>query len=64
VALNQNVPRYFVQYHMGVETLGVFSAMAYMMVAFTGAAEALSLSAAPKLAKYLAGGRPPNFAGS
>jgi O-antigen/teichoic acid export membrane protein len=35
--------------------------MAYMMVAFTGAAEALALSATPKLANYLAAGQMTQF---
>lgn len=57
VALNLNIPRYFVQYHQGEEILGIFSAMAYAMVALTGAAEALAQSATPKLANYLANGQ-------
>ncbi|HSW51035.1 MAG TPA: lipopolysaccharide biosynthesis protein, partial [Bryobacteraceae bacterium] len=61
VALNQNIPRYFVQYHLGEELLGAFSAMAYAMVAFTGAAEALALSATPRLANHLATGKMAQF---
>ncbi|MFB3778143.1 MAG: lipopolysaccharide biosynthesis protein [Bryobacteraceae bacterium] len=61
VALNQNIPRYFVQFHLGEELLGAFSAMAYAMVAFTGAAEALALSATPRLANHLAAGNLAQF---
>ncbi|MGC9970704.1 MAG: lipopolysaccharide biosynthesis protein [Bryobacteraceae bacterium] len=61
VALNNNVPRYFVEYHMGEENLGIFSAMAYAMVALTGVGEALGQSAAPKLARYFADGQLAQF---
>jgi O-antigen/teichoic acid export membrane protein len=54
VALNANVSRYFVEYHLGEENLGMFSAMAYVMVAVTGVAEALGQAATPKLARYYA----------
>lgn len=54
VALNLNIPRYFVAYHLGEENLGIFSALAYTMVAMTGVSEALGQSATPKLAKYFA----------
>ncbi|MGO9094198.1 MAG: lipopolysaccharide biosynthesis protein [Bryobacteraceae bacterium] len=61
VALNTNIPRYFVEYQMGEENLGVFSAMAYAMVALTGVGEALGQSAAPKLARYFANGQIAQF---
>jgi O-antigen/teichoic acid export membrane protein len=61
VALNTNIPRYFVEYHMGEENLGIFSAMAYAMVALTGVGEALGQSAAPKLARYFANGQIAQF---
>ncbi len=61
VALNQNVPRYFVAYHLGEADLGIFSAMAYTMVAMTAIGEAMGVAATPKLSRYFASGEHGRF---
>jgi O-antigen/teichoic acid export membrane protein len=61
LALFANTPRYFIQHSMGEESLGVYSAMAYAMVAVTGVAEALGHSATPRLSRYYAGGQIARF---
>lgn len=61
LALNANIPRYFIQHSMGEESLGAYSAMAYAMVAVTGVAEALGHSATPRLSRYYASGQIARF---
>jgi O-antigen/teichoic acid export membrane protein len=61
VALNQNIPRYFVAYRLGEADLGIFSALAYAMVAMTAVGEALGVAAAPKLSRYFAAGQYDRF---
>jgi O-antigen/teichoic acid export membrane protein len=56
VALNLNMPRYFVHSKFGEEQLGVFSALAYMTIATTTLADALGNSATPALARMYARG--------
>jgi O-antigen/teichoic acid export membrane protein len=52
-----NIPRYFIQYYQGAASLGIFSALAYLVVAGTAVVEALGQSASPRLAQYFAAGR-------
>lgn len=52
VSLNTNIPRYFIENELGVEALGYFSAMAYLIVAGNTVVGALGQSASPRLAKY------------
>jgi O-antigen/teichoic acid export membrane protein len=54
VSLNTNIPRYFVQHFLGERELGIFSAMAYLMVAGNTVIAALGQSATPRLAVYYA----------
>ncbi len=56
ISLNANVPRYFVEQRLGPRALGVFAAMAYVMVAGTTVVAALGQSAAPRLARLFAAG--------
>lgn len=56
-ALNQNLPRYFVQSAMGETELGVFSTMAYTMTAIATVIDAMARSATPKLARLYVSGR-------
>ncbi len=51
-SLNANIPRYFVEAFQGRVDLGVFSALAYIMVAGSMAVGALGQSASPRLAQY------------
>jgi O-antigen/teichoic acid export membrane protein/glycosyltransferase involved in cell wall biosynthesis len=54
ISLNTNIPRYFIERHFGEWELGIFAAMAYLMVAGTTIIMALAQSASPRLAKYYA----------
>ena len=61
VSLNLNMPRYFVHSAMGETELGVFSTMAYAMVAIATVVDAMAHAATPKLARLYAGNRLPEF---
>lgn len=50
-SLNANIPLYFVKNYFGEGKLGIFSAMAYVMLAGTTVMSALWESATPRLAK-------------
>lgn len=50
ISLSNNLPRYFIEHHLGVRALGIFSAMAYLMTAGNTVANALAEAAIPKLA--------------
>ena len=52
VSLNINIPRYFIERHLGVAELGIFSAIATLMGAGGVVTNALGQAAAPRLAKY------------
>jgi O-antigen/teichoic acid export membrane protein len=54
ISLNSNIPRYFIERHLGERELGVFAAMAYLMVLGSMVINALGESASPRLAKYFA----------
>jgi len=56
VSLNLNMPRYFIEAHLGEYQLGIFSAMAYTTVAVATFADALGHSTIPRLARYYADG--------
>ncbi len=53
-SLNTNIPRYFIQAHLGERELGIFCALAYMQVAGGTIIAALAQSASPRLAKLYA----------
>jgi O-antigen/teichoic acid export membrane protein len=55
--VSMNVPRYFIQAYLGPRELGIFSAMAYIVVAGTTVVTALGQAATPKLADYYGSGR-------
>lgn len=58
ISLNTNIPNYFIERYLGVRKLGVFAAIAYLMVAGNVVVSALGESASPRLAKYyIAGNR-------
>ncbi|MBD6618239.1 lipopolysaccharide biosynthesis protein [Komarekiella sp. 'clone 1'] len=56
VSLNHNIPRYFIEQYLGVEQLGIFAAIAYLMVIGGMLVNLLGESASPQLAKYYAAG--------
>ncbi|MHB8765320.1 MAG: lipopolysaccharide biosynthesis protein [Deferrisomatales bacterium] len=56
LSLNTNLPRYFIQAHLGPADLGVFAALAYLMVAGNLVVGALGQSASPRLAQCYARG--------
>lgn len=56
ISLNANIPRYFLEQSLGKKELGVFAALAYLIVAGNMVVSALGSAARPRLAKYYAGG--------
>ncbi len=56
VSFNINLPRYFIEHHLGTEQLGIFAALAYPMIAGTAIVGALGQSATPRLSQYYSGG--------
>jgi len=56
ISLNTNIPRYFVERYLGEYELGIFAAIAYLVVAGTTVMLALGQSALPRLARYYAAG--------
>lgn len=61
ISLNANIPRYFIEHHLGERELGIFSALSYLMVAGGIVVNALGQSASPRLAKYYAAGNSKDF---
>lgn len=56
VALNTNVPRYFLEHLLGERALGIFAALAYFVIAGLTVVGAVGDSAMPRLANYHARG--------
>lgn len=56
ISLNTNIPRYFIERYLGERELGIFAAVAYLMVAGNMVVSALGESASPRLAKYYLAG--------
>lgn len=56
LSLNHNIPRYFIEHHLGEASLGVFAALAYVMVAGEIVIRALGQTAMPRLARHWAAG--------
>ncbi len=54
VSLNFNIPRYFIAQNLGEGSLGIFGALAYVLVAETVLINALAQTAMPRLAQYVA----------
>jgi O-antigen/teichoic acid export membrane protein len=52
ISLNSNIPRYFIEWHLGERELGIYSAMAQFMLAGVMIVMALGHSASPRLARY------------
>jgi O-antigen/teichoic acid export membrane protein len=56
VALAANIPRYFIAQYQGERELGIFSAVAYLMVIGSQLVQAMGQSAIPRLARLFAAG--------
>jgi O-antigen/teichoic acid export membrane protein len=54
VSLNLNIPRYFIQQHLGTHELAIFSAIATLLTAGSVVTNAVGQAAAPRLAKSFA----------
>jgi O-antigen/teichoic acid export membrane protein len=54
ISLNVSIPRYAIQHYSGERSLGIFAAVAYLMVAGTTVVNALGQSASPRLAQHYA----------
>lgn len=61
VSLNTNMPRYFVEHHIGERALGVFAAMAYIQTAGASVAAALAQSGGARLSQRYAASDLPGF---
>ena len=55
-SLNANIPRYFIEHYLGERELGIFAALAYLMVAGKTVMSALAQTSIPRLSKYYATG--------
>jgi O-antigen/teichoic acid export membrane protein len=61
VSLRTNIPRYLVERFMGEYELGIYAAVAYVIVAGNTVVHALGGSASPRLAQYYAAGNGRGF---
>ncbi len=61
LTLNGTIPRYFVEYYLGEGRLGVFAALAYVLVAGNTVVSALGQSISPRLADHYADGDRPGY---
>jgi O-antigen/teichoic acid export membrane protein len=52
ISLNANIPGYFIEHYLGERQLGIFSAVAYLMIVGNQVVVALGTSVTPRLAKY------------
>ncbi|MGI8856820.1 MAG: lipopolysaccharide biosynthesis protein, partial [Thermomicrobiales bacterium] len=55
-SLVTNIPRYFIERFQGTHELGIFAAMAYIVVAGTTVVDALGQAVSPRLARHCAAG--------
>jgi O-antigen/teichoic acid export membrane protein len=62
ISLNANIPRYFIEHYLDSRELGIFAAIAYLMLVGSIIQGALAQAASPRLAKYYADGRRKAFA--
>ena len=60
-SLNNNIPRYFIEYHYNEEALGYFAAMVYLIVTGNTFMGALGQAASPRLSKLYAEGNKKQF---
>jgi O-antigen/teichoic acid export membrane protein len=62
ISLNANIPRYVIEHYLNSRELGIFAAIAYLMLVGSIIQGALAQAASPRLAKYYADGRRKAFA--
>ncbi len=62
VSLNTNIPRYFIEHYLSPRDLGIFAAIAYLMLVGSIIQGAMAQAASPRLAKYYAEGNRRAFA--
>lgn len=62
VSLNTNIPRYFIEHYLSPRDLGIFAAIAYLMMVGSIIQGAMAQAATPRLAKYYADGQRKAFA--
>ncbi|MHB8647542.1 MAG: lipopolysaccharide biosynthesis protein, partial [Thermomicrobiales bacterium] len=55
-SLMTNIPRYFIEHFQGTHELGIFAAMAYIVVAGTTVVDALGQAVSPRLSRQYAAG--------
>jgi O-antigen/teichoic acid export membrane protein len=60
-SLHSNIPRYFVERHLGGAELGIFAAVAYFHNTGIIVVNALGQSASPRLSRFVAAGKPASF---
>jgi O-antigen/teichoic acid export membrane protein len=56
-----NLPRYFIEHTLGERALGIFAALAYLIVAGTTAVSALAQASLPRLARHYTAGEAKDF---
>ena len=56
VSLKPNIPRYFIEFYWGERELGIFAALAYLIVAGNTVIGAMGQAATPRLANHYAAG--------
>lgn len=61
IAFSGNVPRYFIEHHLGTRELGIFAALMYPITAGSTVVAALGQSAMPRLAQHYAHGEFTDF---
>ncbi len=61
ISLIANIPRYFIEAELGERALGIFTAMAYLMVVGNTVVFALGQAASPRLARQYAAGQIEEF---
>ena len=52
ISFNSNISRYFLDYDLGEKEVGIFSALAYLMIAGAMIVNALGQAASPRLSRY------------
>lgn len=63
ISFNSNIPRYFIEGHLGAYQLGLFAAIASFQKAAPTVIQALGRSASPRLAKFYAANNVRSFRG-
>lgn len=61
ISFNSNIPRYFIEGHLGAYHLGIFAAIASFQKVAPTVVQALGRSASPRLAKYYAASKAKAF---